>query len=93
MAANVGGIDKILRIVAGAGLIGATAAGLGLHRHRAAGNGSDGLVPGLHAARHQDLPDAEVIRLQAHKKTRLGGFFHGPEHFNFGLFFRLTAGF
>ncbi|MFH1658726.1 MAG: DUF2892 domain-containing protein [Pseudomonadota bacterium] len=28
MAANVGGIDKILRIVAGAGLIGATAAGL-----------------------------------------------------------------
>ena len=28
MAANVGGIDKILRIVVGAGLIGATAAGL-----------------------------------------------------------------
>lgn len=28
MAANVGGIDKIIRIVAGAGLIGATAAGL-----------------------------------------------------------------
>ena len=28
MAANVGGIDKILRIAAGAGLIGATAAGL-----------------------------------------------------------------
>lgn len=28
MAANVGGIDKILRIVAGAGLIGATAAGM-----------------------------------------------------------------
>ncbi len=28
MAANVGGIDKILRIVGGAGLIGATAAGL-----------------------------------------------------------------
>lgn len=28
MAANVGGIDKIVRIVAGAGLIGATAAGL-----------------------------------------------------------------
>jgi glyoxylate carboligase len=28
MTANVGGIDKILRIVAGAGLIGATAAGL-----------------------------------------------------------------
>lgn len=27
MAANVGGIDKILRIVVGAGLIGATAAG------------------------------------------------------------------
>lgn len=27
MARNVGGIDKILRIVAGAGLIGATAAG------------------------------------------------------------------
>ncbi|MDD2743078.1 MAG: DUF2892 domain-containing protein [Rhodocyclaceae bacterium] len=27
MAANVGGIDKILRIVAGAGLIGATVAG------------------------------------------------------------------
>lgn len=28
MNSNVGGIDKILRIVAGAGLIGATAAGL-----------------------------------------------------------------
>ncbi|MBT9520647.1 MAG: DUF2892 domain-containing protein [Dechloromonas sp.] len=28
MAANVGGIDKILRIVVGAGLIGATVAGL-----------------------------------------------------------------
>ena len=28
MAANVGGIDKILRIAVGAGLIGATAAGL-----------------------------------------------------------------
>ncbi|HSG22420.1 MAG TPA: DUF2892 domain-containing protein [Azonexus sp.] len=28
MAGNVGGIDKVLRIVAGAGLIGATAAGL-----------------------------------------------------------------
>jgi hypothetical protein len=28
MAANVGGIDKIVRIVAGAGLIGATVAGL-----------------------------------------------------------------
>ena len=28
MAANVGGIDKILRIVVGAGLIGATAAGM-----------------------------------------------------------------
>ena len=28
MAANVGGIDKILRIVAGAGLVGATAAGM-----------------------------------------------------------------
>jgi glyoxylate carboligase len=28
MAANVGGIDKTLRIVAGAGLIGATVAGL-----------------------------------------------------------------
>jgi len=28
MAANVGGIDKTLRIVAGAGLVGATAAGL-----------------------------------------------------------------
>jgi len=28
MTANVGGIDKILRIVAGASLIGATAAGL-----------------------------------------------------------------
>lgn len=28
MASNVGGIDKTLRIVAGAGLIGATAAGL-----------------------------------------------------------------
>ncbi|MDP3637069.1 MAG: DUF2892 domain-containing protein [Azonexus sp.] len=28
MASNVGGIDKILRIVVGAGLIGATAAGL-----------------------------------------------------------------
>ena len=28
MAANVGGIDKILRIVVGAGLIGATAAGI-----------------------------------------------------------------
>jgi glyoxylate carboligase len=28
MTSNVGGIDKILRIVAGAGLIGATAAGL-----------------------------------------------------------------
>ncbi len=28
MAANVGGIDKILRIVAGAGLIGATVAGM-----------------------------------------------------------------
>lgn len=28
MAANVGGIDKIARIVAGAGLIGATVAGL-----------------------------------------------------------------
>jgi hypothetical protein len=27
MKANVGGIDKILRIVAGAGLVGATAAG------------------------------------------------------------------
>ena len=27
MASNVGGIDKILRIVAGAGLIGATVAG------------------------------------------------------------------
>lgn len=28
MAANVGGIDKILRIVVGAGLVGATVAGL-----------------------------------------------------------------
>ena len=28
MTANVGGIDKILRIVAGAGLIGATVAGM-----------------------------------------------------------------
>ncbi len=28
MKANVGGIDKILRIVVGAGLIGATAAGM-----------------------------------------------------------------
>jgi hypothetical protein len=28
MAANVGGIDKIVRIVAGAGLIGATVAGM-----------------------------------------------------------------
>ncbi len=28
MTSNVGGIDKILRIVAGAGLIGATAAGM-----------------------------------------------------------------
>ena len=28
MAANVGGIDKIVRIVAGAGLVGATVAGL-----------------------------------------------------------------
>ena len=28
MAANVGGIDKIVRIVAGAGLIGATMAGM-----------------------------------------------------------------
>ncbi len=28
MAANVGGIDKILRIAAGAGLVGATAAGM-----------------------------------------------------------------
>ena len=28
MAANVGGIDKIVRIVAGAGLIGATVAGI-----------------------------------------------------------------
>ena len=28
MAANVGGIDKIIRIVAGAGLIGATVAGM-----------------------------------------------------------------
>ena len=28
MAANVGGIDKILRIVAGAGLVGAAAAGM-----------------------------------------------------------------
>ena len=28
MASNVGGIDKILRIVVGAGLVGATAAGL-----------------------------------------------------------------
>ncbi len=28
MAANVGGIDKILRIVVGAGLIGSTVAGL-----------------------------------------------------------------
>ncbi|MDD2885613.1 MAG: DUF2892 domain-containing protein [Dechloromonas sp.] len=28
MTSNVGGIDKILRIVAGAGLIGATVAGL-----------------------------------------------------------------
>lgn len=28
MAANVGGIDKILRIVAGVGLIGATVAGV-----------------------------------------------------------------
>lgn len=28
MASNVGGIDKILRIVAGVGLIGATAAGM-----------------------------------------------------------------
>lgn len=28
MAANVGGIDKILRIVVGAGLIGATVAGM-----------------------------------------------------------------
>lgn len=28
MAANVGGIDKTLRIVAGAGLIGATVAGM-----------------------------------------------------------------
>ncbi len=28
MAGNVGGIDKILRIVVGAGLVGATAAGL-----------------------------------------------------------------
>ena len=28
MAANVGGIDKIVRIVAGAGLVGATVAGM-----------------------------------------------------------------
>ena len=28
MASNVGGIDKIVRIVAGVGLVGATAAGL-----------------------------------------------------------------
>lgn len=28
MAGNVGGIDKVMRIVAGAGLIGATVAGL-----------------------------------------------------------------
>ncbi len=64
MAANVGGIDKILRIVAGAGLVGWAAMGgpvwawigvvpLATGRH--------GLVPGLHAVRHEYLPDEEVI--------------------------------
>jgi hypothetical protein len=64
MKGNVGGIDKILRIVAGAGLIGATVAGLlpvwGYIGIVPLGHRPDGLVPGLHAARHEHLPDEEV---------------------------------
>ena len=65
MKSNVGGIDKILRIVAGLALVawalmgGPVWAWIGVVP---SGNRPDRLVSGLPAARHEHLPDKEVIQ-------------------------------
>jgi hypothetical protein len=60
MKSNVGGIDRILRIVIGLVLIALAAhrhrGCLGLDRRRAAGHGGAGLLPAVHRAGHQQLP-------------------------------------
>ena len=77
MDKNVGNIDKVLRIVAGAVLIGLTLSWryrrVGLDRRGASGDRPDGLVPGLHRAGHQDLPDVrQEIKPLAPASFRLG---------------------
>lgn len=60
MTRNVGGIDRVLRIVIGLALVVAAATGtLGVWAWSSAapGHGPDGLVPALRAAGHQHLPD------------------------------------
>ena len=66
MKTNVGGIDKILRIVVGLALVawalvggGPVWAWIGVVP---LATGADRLVPGLPAARHEHLPDQEVIQ-------------------------------
>jgi hypothetical protein len=63
---NVGGIDRIVRILAGLALLGLTLdrrhRRLGLDRPRAAGHRSDGQLPGLPPDRPRHLPD-EVAQL------------------------------
>jgi hypothetical protein len=61
MKSNVGGIDRILRIVIGLVLIACDAHGhhrrLGLDRRGAAADGGHGLLPAVHRAGLQHLPD------------------------------------
>ena len=67
MAANVGGIDRTLRIVVGIVLIAlffvleGTARYVGLLGLVALVHGAVQLLPALHAARHQHLPDEERL--------------------------------
>jgi hypothetical protein len=63
MEANVGGVDRIGRIVVELALIDWTALGtvdalVGIDRHRVARHRYPPLVPGLSAVRLQDLPTA-----------------------------------
>ena len=63
MEKNVGGIDRVVRIVAGLGLLslffllGGRQPLVGVGRARSACDRCAGLVPGLPAVRHQDLQD------------------------------------